>query len=125
MMDSATPTLRDLLVDYFNREPNVASVAFHEGDYDLWGSYHWKNKDLYVSTEFEQWATHEGIDKPSQVDSYGGEDEGSNYYKVIKFTRGSETVFIKFWGWYASYDGAEYQDFSIVTPKEKTVVVYE
>lgn len=61
----------------------------------------------------------------SCVDSYGGEDCGSTYYSVYKFTKNSETVFIKFNGWYASHYGSEYRDFEFVTPQQRTITVYE
>lgn len=84
----------------------------------------------------------------NEVDSYGGEDCGSTYYRVYCFQNNayrknmskeevmkdivynydkpsSEKVYIKFNGWYASHYGSEYRDFEIVTPKQRTVTVYE
>lgn len=58
-------------------------------------------------------------------DSYGGEDQGSDYWQVYSFSKDNEEVFVKFNGWYASHYGTDYRDYSFVTPKEKTVVVYE
>ena len=58
-------------------------------------------------------------------DSYGGEDQGSDYWQVYSFSKDNEEVFIKFDGWYASHYGTEYRNYSFVTPTEKTVVVYE
>lgn len=115
-------TLADLLKDYFNTDSDAASDAMSSGS--LWGYNHWKTGE-YVASPFESFANANGINKPELVDNYGGEDMGSDYYAVHKFTRSDESVYIKFWGWYASYDGAEYQDFSVVTPKEKMVVVYD
>lgn len=60
-----------------------------------------------------------------EVDSYGGEDQGSTYYRVYCFQSGSEKIYIKFNGWYASHYGTEYQNFEFVTPKQRTVTVYE
>lgn len=59
------------------------------------------------------------------VDSYGGEDQGSDFWSVFKFTRGDEECYIKFEGWYASHHGAEFEQYYEVTPKQKTVTVYE
>ncbi len=59
------------------------------------------------------------------VDEYGGEGEGDRFDKTYKFSDGSSDVFIKFWGWYASYDGATYENWHFVTPKQKTVTVYD
>lgn len=60
-----------------------------------------------------------------EVDSYGGEDCGSTYYRVYCFQSNGEKVYIKFNGWYASHYGSEYRDFEIVTPKQRTITVYE
>ena len=61
----------------------------------------------------------------SEVDSYGGEDCGSTYYRVYCFQSKDEKVYIKFNGWYASHYGSEYRDFEIVTPQQRTITVYE
>lgn len=60
-----------------------------------------------------------------QVDSYGGEDMGSEYWSVYSFTKDNEIVYVKFYGWYASHVGSEYQGFNIVTPEQKIITVYE
>ena len=61
------------------------------------------------------------------VDSYGGEDQGSDFYSVILIRNPDnhdEQYHIKFQGWYASYAGAEYDSWSFVEPKQKTITVY-
>lgn len=60
-----------------------------------------------------------------QVDSYGGEDMGSEYWTVYAFSKDNEKVFVKFYGWYASHLGSEYREYAFVSPKDKTIVVYE
>jgi len=59
------------------------------------------------------------------VSSYGGEDQGSDYWNVVKFTKDNEECFVKFHGWYASHYGTEYRGFNLVSPVEKTIIVYE
>ena len=61
------------------------------------------------------------------VEHFGGEGQGDTYYSVYKFTDTStkEKVFVKFEGSYASYCGSEFNSWFFVTPKEKTIVVYE
>ena len=59
------------------------------------------------------------------VDNYDGEDQGSDYWSVYSFTKDNETVYVKFQGWYASHYGSEYQSWSFVEPKQKTVTVFE
>jgi hypothetical protein len=59
------------------------------------------------------------------VDQYGGEDQGSDYWCVWKFSKDNEECFIKFYGWYASHYGTEYQGYKFVAPAQKTITVYE
>lgn len=42
-----------------------------------------------------------------EEDHHGGEGQGDQYWSVIKITKGDETAFIKFYGWYASFAGSE------------------
>ena len=58
-------------------------------------------------------------------DRYGGEDQGSDYWSVYSFTDDMQVVFIKFDGWYASYEGSTYEEFYEVQPVEKTITVFE
>lgn len=60
-----------------------------------------------------------------QVDRYGGEDQGSDYWSVYSFSDGMQVVFIQFQGWYASYEGSTYEEFFEVVPVEKTITVFE
>ena len=60
-----------------------------------------------------------------EVDRYGGEDQGSDYWSVYSFTDGMQVVFIQFQGWYASYEGSTYEEFYEVQPVEKTITVFE
>jgi hypothetical protein len=56
-----------------------------------------------------------------------GEGEGRGYFRVYKFTytETGEEQHIKFDGWYESYNGSEYEECFFVTPKQKTITVYE
>jgi hypothetical protein len=63
--------------------------------------------------------------KFEHVDNYGGEDQGSDYWSVYSFSDGMQVVFIKFDGWYASYDGSTYEEFYEVQAVEKTITVFE
>ena len=57
--------------------------------------------------------------------NYGGEGQGDDYWSVYSFTRGDEKVYVKFNGWYASYNGAEFTEWFFVEPKEKVITVFE
>jgi hypothetical protein len=54
----------------------------------------------------------------------GSEDVSENW-TVFKFTFGYEVTYIKFDGYYASYDGETFTGMFEVSPKEKTIIVYE
>ena len=58
-------------------------------------------------------------------DRYGGEDQGSDYWCVWKFSKDGQDCFIKFYGWYASHYGVDYQGWKFVTPQQKTITVYQ
>lgn len=65
-----------------------------------------------------------GIDFEN-VDSHGGEGEGEDYWSVYKFfKRGENPVFVKFQGWYQSYNGSEFDEWFFVEPKEVMVTRY-
>lgn len=112
--------LADNLNNYFTQNTDVAELAMSE---DLNGYLPWKGDGIYVPSVFEIWADPQNI-KASVVESVGGEDQGSTYYTVYKFTQGDDVVYLKFSGWYASYNGADYRDFQQVHPKEVTKVEY-
>ena len=97
------------VTEYLNNNREICKEMMYEGVYAM----DWESWDL----PFE----HKG------VDSYGGEDQGSDFYSVILIRNPDdhdEQYHIKFKGWYASYDGAEYHNWSFVEPKQKTITVY-
>lgn len=53
------------------------------------------------------------------------EDSSEEVFTVWGFYRGLEKVYVKFYGFYSSYDGAECQGFKLVEPKYKVITVYE
>lgn len=54
----------------------------------------------------------------------GGEDEGTEYWSVWKFTKGKESVLVQFTGYYQSHCDTEYLGYQFVIPKEVMVVQY-
>ena len=99
-------SLETKLKEFFTENPNYAK-EFLQGDGELPDTMEFLSINC------------------SCVDSYGGEDQGSTYYRVYCFQTVSEKVYIKFNGWYASHYGTEYQNFEIVTPQQRTITVYE
>lgn len=114
--------LEQALVEYFNDNQSVSTEAMN---CDLAISYvPWKQTEP-VLTEFGVFAKPLGI-SIKLVDSYGGEDQGSTYYAVYQFSKdGEQDVFIKFSGWYSSYDGATFEDFKVVQPKQVMKIEFE
>ena len=60
-----------------------------------------------------------------QQAKYGGEGQGEDYWSVYKFTNGTDTCYVKFDGWYHSYNGSEFTEWFFVSPVEKMVTFYE
>ena len=78
----------------------------------------WKPNDQEKTIEYHGYMIKE-------VEHYGGEGQGSSYWTVYSFTKNDETFYISFNGWYESYSGSVYSDYSLVEPKQKTITVYE
>jgi len=80
----------------------------------------------YDSEEFTSFLDELAENKISfeHMDNHGGEGEGEDYWSVYKFTKGTDGVFVKFSGWYQSYNGSEFTEFFFVTPKEVMVTQY-
>lgn len=97
-----------VLTDFFNCDVQVKP-------------WDWDSEEI---TYFRKVLTHNNISF-EEVDRYGGEDQGADYWSVYSFTDGTEVVFIKFEGWYASYEGSTYEKFYEVKPVEKTITVFE
>ena len=62
----------------------------------------------------------------SNVANHGGEGQGEDYWSVYQFTdnKTKEQVYVKFDGWYQSYNGSEFDEWYFVVPKEVMVTVY-
>lgn len=97
-----------VLTDFFNCEFQVEPSAWDPEEI-----IEFRNVLLNAGIAFEE------------VDRYGGEDQGSDYWSVYSFTDGMQVVFIQFQGWYASYEGSTYEEFFEVQPVEKTITVFE
>lgn len=77
------------------------------------------------SSEFEDLIKYTNGITLEYQDSFGGEGQGDQYWSVYKFTKNDKSVYVKFYGWYASYVGSEYMDYSFVEPAQKTITVYK
>jgi len=62
--------------------------------------------------------------KVELIDEYGGENCGSDYWKVYHFIE--HDVYIRIDGWYQSYHGTEFNNAPYeVKPQQKVITVYE
>lgn len=115
-----TDKLSDKINVLFVEADKNVKDEFHSGEFKL-KDYDW---DYPSVKDFKRQLAEAKISF-ELVDRYGGEDQGSDYWSVYSFTDGMQAVFIKFDGWYASYDGSTYEEFYEVQPVEKTVTVFE
>jgi len=88
------------LVDDF---PEVIDMLY--GDVDLYD-----NEDYFKDYKLEL------------VQQNGGKEQGSNIYAVYKV---NDNAYIKVYGFYQSFVGAEYEGCKEVTPKVKEIICYE
>lgn len=65
------------------------------------------------------------LGKVKEVEQYGGEDQGSDWYSIKHFV--DHDVYIKTSGWYASHHGTDFEEGigEIVKPVQKTITVFE
>ena len=97
------------VTEYLNNNREICKEMMYEGVYAM----DWESDELPFGYK--------------GVDSYGGEGQGSDFYSVILIRNPAnhdEQYHIKFQGWYASYNGAEYESWSFVEPKQKTITIY-
>lgn len=59
------------------------------------------------------------------VENVGGYEKGPVFYKVIEFRHDQKVFYIKFYGWYDSYEGSTFNGYKLVEPKQKIITVYE
>lgn len=100
------------LVHFFGINTQVARDFFHQE-----GSIEYLNE----VSGLENW----NITEVADVEHYGGEGCGDEYYTIVRFTReDGEVAFINFWGYYSSYDGSNYDDCHAVRPQRVEVTQY-
>lgn len=101
----------------------------HEGDGVISGDLFGSEFDLEFyedgesGTEFKKALVDNNV-IVAHEDNHGGEGEGDDYWSVYSFTKGTEKVYVQFDGWYASYNGSEYNEWFFVVPKEVMVTQY-
>lgn len=110
--------LKQTVTDFLNDNSAIAEALMREAEYQQdWSSENlaWRN-DTPLPFEY----------KP--IANKGGEGEGDEYYQVIEVrdpTNQDETLLVKLYGWWVSYDGSNYSGWQFVTPRQKTITVYD
>lgn len=108
----------------------LARKAKEEGKSDaevnaLWDVY--RALPSYYELRNQEFFETTGIGSINQVDSHGGENEGSDWWVVYHFPK--HNVYLKVSGWYQSHHGTDFEDWDSavkeVKPKEKVITVYE
>lgn len=102
------------LIRFFEENSDVAEEFFY-GDVPYWTS-----KGDRTPEEFAQLGV-----SVEYVDSYGGEGQEDSFWSVYRFVSDGKEFYLKFDGWYASHNGAEFDRVFEVHPKVKQVTVYE
>jgi hypothetical protein len=101
-------TEHDMARDFFRSETPKHSQWLTKGS----------EEDLFLQAAEEAGVTFE------HEANHGGEGQGEQYWSVYKFTKGSESVFVKFNGSYQSYNGSEFDEWFFVEAKSVEVVQY-
>jgi len=62
----------------------------------------------------------------TEVAHYGGEGQGEDLWVVYKVLENDtkEFFYVKFYGYYTSWDGSEWQGYGITEPSEQTIIVW-
>lgn len=107
-------TLAEKVVEILSKEEyyDVIREQFFQSEYN---AKYYEDETRDIKNEF----TENGI-YVEHVDNYGGEDEGEQYWSVYSFTCEGQTIYVKFDGSYASYEGSTYEEFYIANAVPKT-----
>ena len=103
-----------------NAEGDVINYCFFQQD----GIGPYNGEFYYKGQEDTYNALQEAGITAECADSYGGEGQGENYWTIYEFSNGNESVYVQFDGWYASYNGSEFDEWFFVEPKEVKVVKF-
>lgn len=108
---------KQVLKDFLNEHGHIRNDLFH-GEYEDIYDKGWGGDSLF------QELIDNGFTELSLQDRYGGEGQGEEYWSVYLFKTSDETFFVKFDGYYASYNGADFNDWFFVEPKQVMVTKY-
>lgn len=103
--------------DLFADNGNDPNAYFNDEIYDATNIEHYKGSDVEFVEKIKELGTVKSVAR------YGGEGRGDEYWKVYHFI--NHDVYIKFDGFYQSYEGSEYEEMFEVKPVEVTKTEYQ
>jgi alpha-amylase/alpha-mannosidase (GH57 family) len=113
-------TLKSVVSEILDNNVKICSGQLFYGDFQMEES----SWDDQIRKHFRSQLNEKNI-SATLIDRHGGEGEGDDYWSVYSFTDGTDTVYVKFQGWYASFVGSEFTDYFFVAPREITMVVFD
>ena len=102
----------DMISNIFNQ--------FKADDYDYEISDFVKDELQYLSDENEDYKIE------SEIDKHGGEGEGEDYWIISRIVnkKSNEVFYIKFYGYYTSWYGTEWEGWKLVKPYKKEIIEF-
>lgn len=90
---------------------------------DKQGKINWLAYNAAVASAEKEFLSKRGFSSIEEVDRYGGEGMGSDFWAIIKFTDkdSGDVLYVKCYGWYQSHYGSEYEGYLFVQPKQVMV----
>ena len=112
-------SLKDKVKELLNEaDSDIIQEFFHS---EITENTKWDSDEV---TEFRKKLSDAGV-RFEHVDSYGGEEQGRDYWSIYAFHDEANVVYVKFDGWYASYHGSEYEEWFFVEPRQVQVTQFE
>lgn len=116
-----------------NNLKEMVKDLLNEADSDVKSGYFFRSEATDNNDDHETY--YDGVDEFTSAcrkcginyayeDNFGGEGQGDDYWSVYSFTDGTDVVYVKFQGWYASFSGSEFSEWLFVEPKKVEVVKY-
>jgi hypothetical protein len=110
---------------WFKQNPQpVYGIENYTEKYNKWYDLYTKLPSNYDIAQ-KEFSEENNIPSWITVEQYGGEGKGETWYSVKHFPE--LDIYLRVDGYYQSYDGTSFNGWScctVVTPKEKTIIIY-
>lgn len=113
LVDKIIVPSEDMISNIFNQ-----FKADEEDDYEI--SDFVKNELHYLDDENEDYKIQ------SSIEQHGGEGEGEDYWMISRVLnkKTNEVFYIKFYGYYNSWEGTEWEGWKLVKPYKKEIIEF-